>query len=64
MAEPAEVDNSLFGDTDGDVGFGNGTGWTDISDGGDELYTTHWAENGDIARAFDFHLREVELVGM
>ncbi len=55
VTESTEVDDGLLGDTDGDIGFGDGTGGADVADGGDELDSTHGAEDGHVAWALDLH---------
>jgi hypothetical protein len=62
VTEPAEVNDGFLGDADGDIGLGDGTGWTDVTNGGDELYTTHGTENGDVSLALDFHICEDGLI--
>ncbi len=42
VTESTEIDNGLFCNADSYVSFGNSTGRTDVSDGWNELYTTHW----------------------
>ena len=43
MAKPAKVDNPFFGNSDSDICFGDGASFTDVANGGKELYTAHWA---------------------
>lgn len=55
MAKPAKINNAFFGDPDSDICFGNGAGFTDIADGGYELYAAHRAKNGDLSFGLNFH---------
>jgi len=43
MTESTVVYNGLFGDSDCDISFGYGTGWTYVTNGWYKLYTTHGA---------------------
>jgi hypothetical protein len=43
MAKPAKVDNPFFGNSYSDICFGDGASFTDVANGGKELYTAHWA---------------------
>lgn len=56
IAETTEIDDGFFGDTDCNVSFGDGTGRTNVSNGGDKLNTAHWTQDGNISGFLDFHL--------
>lgn len=55
MAESTEIDDAFLGNSEGDVGFGDGAGLTDVTDGGNELYAAHRAKDGDLPFDFDLH---------
>lgn len=55
MAESTEIDDAFLGNSESDVGFGDGAGLTDVTDGGNELYAAHGAKDGDLPFDFDLH---------
>ena len=55
MTESAEVDHGFLGDADSDICFRDSAGFTDVADGGQELYAAHGTEDGDFTFSFDLH---------
>ena len=55
MAKSAKIDNAFFGNSDGDICFGDGASFTDVANGGKELYAAHGAQDGDFSFLLYFH---------
>lgn len=55
MTKSAKINNAFFGNTNGDIRFGDGAGFTNIAYGRNELDSTHRAKDGDFSFGFNFH---------